>query len=133
MRRWGDRADQDAIPAEIAGVIGDLRRYFDGAEVDLSTVALDLSEASDALRRVWEETRWVGWGHTATYGEIARRVGTPGAARFVGRAMAMNPVPIIVPCHRVLASGDRLGGFSAYGGTVQKERLLVLERTRLAL
>ncbi|MCB1494628.1 MAG: methylated-DNA--[protein]-cysteine S-methyltransferase [Bauldia sp.] len=133
MARAGAAAGDGGVPAEIARVIADLRRYFDGEEVDFSAVALDLSEASDALRQVYEETRRVGWGHTVTYGEIARRIGSPAAARFVGRAMAMNPVPIIVPCHRVLASGDKLGGFSAFGGTVQKERLLVLERTRLPL
>ena len=59
--------------------------------------------------------------------ELARTIGEPGAAQAVGQAMAQNPVPVIIPCHRVLASGARLGGFSAPGGTVTKERLLVLE------
>jgi methylated-DNA-[protein]-cysteine S-methyltransferase len=71
------------------------------------------------------------WGQTATYGELARQVGSPGAARAVGQAMGHNPVPIIIPCHRVLAAGRKIGGFSAYGGAVTKERLLALEGVHL--
>ena len=64
---------------------------------------------------------------TASYGDIARRVGAPGAARVVGQAMASNPVPLIIPCHRILGGGNRMGGFSAPGGTATKARLLALE------
>ena len=81
--------------------------------------------------RVYEIARQIGWGETATYGELAARVGSPGAARGVGQALSRNPVAVIIPCHRILASGNKVGGFSAFGGTVSKERLLALEGVRL--
>ena len=67
-------------------------------------------------RAIYEAMRSLGWGQTATYGDLARQAGSPGAARAVGQAMGQNPVPIIIPCHRVLAAGRKIGGFSAYGG-----------------
>ena len=68
------------------------------------------------------------WGETTTYGTLAKAIGGgPETARDVGQAMAGNPVPLIIPCHRVLAAGGRLGGFSAPGGAVAKERMLALE------
>jgi methylated-DNA-[protein]-cysteine S-methyltransferase len=71
----------------------------------------------------------VKYGETATYGELARRAGLTGpeAARDVGAAMGRNPIPIVIPCHRVLAAGGKLGGFSAHGGPATKQRLLALE------
>ena len=78
-------------------------------------------------RQVYAAARCIPWGQTVSYGELARRTGAPDAARAVGHALSRNPVPIIVPCHRVLAKGHRIGGFSAYGGAIAKERLLALE------
>ncbi len=86
---------------------------------------------SEERRRIYDAARALRWGETASYGEVARRAGIPRGAQAVGRAMAANPLPIVIPCHRVLAAGDRLGGFSAYGGALTKERLLVLEKARL--
>jgi len=83
--------------------------------------------------RVYEIARQIGWGETATYGELAARVGSPGAARGVGQALSRNPVAVIIPCHRILASGNKVGGFSAFGGSVSKERLLALEDVRLGV
>jgi methylated-DNA-[protein]-cysteine S-methyltransferase len=79
--------------------------------------------------RIYDELRAVGFGKTITYGELARRIGASGpeAPRVVGQAMGSNPVPVIIPCHRVLAAGNKLGGFSAPGGTATKEKLLALE------
>ena len=114
-------------PPAIAAAIGRLRAYFDGEPMDFSTVVLDLGGESDFHRGIYAATRAITWGRTATYGELASRVGQPGAARAVGHAMARNPLPIVIPCHRVLASGNRIGGFSAHGGTLTKERLLWLE------
>jgi methylated-DNA-[protein]-cysteine S-methyltransferase len=126
--RWGRSTDR--LPPAISQVIGELQGYLAGNKTEFLSLILDLTEASEFHRRVYEATRSVGWGKTASYGEIARKVGSPGAARAVGGALARNPVAIIIPCHRVLASGQRLGGFSAHGGTSVKVRLLALEGLR---
>ena len=99
--------------------------------IDFADVALDLGSVGDFQRRIYDATRALVWGQTATYGDLARQAGSPGAARAVGQAMGHNPVPIIVPCHRVLAAGRRIGGFSAYGGALTKERLLAMEGIHL--
>ena len=78
-------------------------------------------------RAVYRAARAIGPGETATYGELADRIGSPGQAREVGGAMARNRFPLIVPCHRVVAAGGRLGGFSAPGGPALKRRLLAIE------
>lgn len=114
-------------PRAIARLIEALQSYFEGHAVDLRGVELDLDRASPFHRKVYEAARGIDWGRTSSYGRLASEVGAPGAARAVGQAMARNPVPIIIPCHRVLASGARMGGFSAYGGTLTKKRLLALE------
>lgn len=117
-------------PQPIAQLIADIRRFVKGRAVDFSAVALDLTPVADPFHRtVYDALRKVRWGETATYGELARRAGAtePEAARQVGQAMARNPVPVIIPCHRVLASGNKIGGFSAPGGASTKERLLALE------
>ncbi len=125
--RQVDREKVDVPPRAIGELIGQLVAYFAGQQVDLSGVAVDLSRVPAFHRSIYCALRKVGWGETATYGELARRAGAPGAARAVGQAMGRNPVPIIIPCHRVLAAGGRIGGFSAYGGALTKERLLALE------
>jgi methylated-DNA-[protein]-cysteine S-methyltransferase len=120
----------EAPPPPIARLIADIRRLVEGRAVDFSSVALDLTSVTDPFRRkVYDALRKVAWGQTATYGELARLAGSsePEAAREVGQAMGRNPVPIIIPCHRVLASGNKIGGFSAPGGASTKERLLALE------
>ena len=89
---------------------------------------LDLEGRNAFSRTIYDLLRTVGWGQTTTYGELARRAGRrPEAARAVGQAMGSNRIPVIIPCHRVLASGQKIGGFSAPGGTLTKERLLALE------
>jgi methylated-DNA-[protein]-cysteine S-methyltransferase len=120
------RASQ-AAPAEIDRLIADVQCYMSGHGVDFAAVALDLTGVETFHRKVYEAARAVPWGRTVSYGELARQTGSPGAARAVGQALSRNPVPIIIPCHRVLAKGHRVGGFSAHGGTVTKERLLALE------
>ena len=81
-------------------------------------------------RRVYAVARAIAPGTTLTYREVAARLGEPDAARAVGQALARNPIPIIVPCHRVVACGGKPGGFSAPGGIVTKFRLLDLEGVR---
>lgn len=119
-------------PPAVAAAIARLRAYFDGAETDFSDLAVELpAKTGEERRRIFDAARRLAWGETASYGDIAKRAGLDGGARAVGQAMAANPLPIVIPCHRVMAAGDRLGGFSAYGGVLTKERLLVLERARL--
>ena len=82
-------------------------------------------------RRVYEIARTIPPGMTLSYGDIAERVGAPGAARAVGQALGRNPFPIVVPCHRVLAAGGKIGGFSAQGGVITKRRMLAIEGAQL--
>ena len=120
-------------PAEVAEVIEAVRRYFEGAQVDFGGVRLAVDEPDPFIARVYAAVRALGWGETTTYGALARALGAgPEAARDVGQAMAHNPVPLIIPCHRVLAAGGKLGGFSAPGGAGTKRRMLEMEGVALA-
>ena len=115
-------------PPDVAAVIGLTQRYFAGEPIDFSDVELDLGSEQEFFRRIYEALRKIGYGKTTTYGALAKELGAgPEAARDVGQAMARNPVPLIIPCHRVLAAGNKLGGFSAPGGTDSKIRMLALE------
>jgi methylated-DNA-[protein]-cysteine S-methyltransferase len=116
-----------ATPPAIDEVIRHVQRFMTGQSVDFAAVVIDLTDAGLFERKVYAAARCVRWGQTVSYGELARQIGSPGAARAVGQALGRNPVPIIIPCHRVLAIGHRIGGFSAHGGPVAKERLLALE------
>jgi methylated-DNA-[protein]-cysteine S-methyltransferase len=98
-----------------------------GEPDDLRDVPVDFGAAPEFSRQVWELTRSVTPGHTTTYGDIATRLGYPHASREVGQALGRNPVPVIVPCHRVLGAGGKLVGFSAPGGVGTKLRLLAIE------
>jgi methylated-DNA-[protein]-cysteine S-methyltransferase len=117
----------DGAPAPIAQAITDVQRYMNGESTDFAAAVIDLGEVEAFERAVYAAARTIPWGRTLSYGELAAQTGAPGAARAVGHALSRNPVPVIIPCHRILAKGDRLGGFSAYGGTLTKERLLALE------
>lgn len=119
-------------PTEILAAIDAAIRYFAGERIDFSDVQVDLGRQSPFFARVYEQVRTLGWGKTTTYGAIASALDAgPEAARAVGQAMAANPVPLIVPCHRVLAAGGRIGGFSAPGGSLSKARMLELEGVAL--
>ncbi|MBI2852222.1 MAG: methylated-DNA--[protein]-cysteine S-methyltransferase [Chloroflexi bacterium] len=116
----------DAIesPDCFADLIKRLTVYFGGSRV-LFHDRLDLGDATPFQRKVWEAARLIPYGETRSYRWVAERIGRPGAARAVGQALAKNPLPIIIPCHRVVASSGELGGFS--GGLQMKDRLLRLE------
>jgi methylated-DNA-[protein]-cysteine S-methyltransferase len=101
--------------------------YGEGEAEDFLDVPLDLSGLTDFQQRVSVACRQIVRGQTSTYGELAFRVGAPRAARAVGRVMACNRLPIVIPCHRVLGAAGRLGGYSAPGGLVTKRALLRLE------
>jgi len=120
-------------PAWLEPTVADLRRYFSGEETAFPDASLDLESVPDFHQALYREMRKLGWGETLTYGELATRVGMPGAAQSVGQAMGRNPIPVIIPCHRILASGNTLGGFSAPGGTRTKLKLFAIEGIRLGL
>ena len=128
LRRRLPDAAPGTPPPGVAKVIEAARRYFAGEKVDFSDVRLDLDGQDEFFRRIYAALRRVGWGATTTYGALAKELGAgPEAARDVGQAMAKNPVPLIIPCHRVLAAGGKVGGFSAPGGATAKIRMLELE------
>ncbi len=107
------------------GVLTDkLRRYFEGREVTFDE-PLDPQVGTDFQRRVWAAARAIPRGKTRTYGQVARMAGSPRAARAVGQAMARNPRPIVVPCHRVVGSDGSLTGYG--GGVEMKRRMLEME------
>jgi methylated-DNA-[protein]-cysteine S-methyltransferase len=122
FERWGKEQSYD--DPRLDGLKRKLQQYFDGQRV-LFDEPLDLTGATAFQRRVWSAVRDIPYGETRSYGQIAHQVGSPGAARAVGQAMAANPLPIIVPCHRVIGSGGNLRGFG--GGLDLKRRLLEME------
>jgi methylated-DNA-[protein]-cysteine S-methyltransferase len=114
-------------PAWLAAAVDGIRRLLSGQPADLTGVPLDLATVPPFLRSVLIEARSIPAGVTETYGHLAGKVGRPGAARAVGQAMARNPVPLLVPCHRVVGASGAMCGFSAAGGVLTKRRLLDLE------
>jgi methylated-DNA-[protein]-cysteine S-methyltransferase len=124
-------AVQAEPPPAIQRVIDAVTALLRGERTDLAFVPLDMEGLPDFHRRVYDVARTIPPGATMTYGEIAARLGDPGSARAVGQALGRNPIPVIVPCHRVLAAGGRRGGFSAPGGTTTKLNLLAIEGAQL--
>ncbi|MBU0640822.1 MAG: methylated-DNA--[protein]-cysteine S-methyltransferase [Planctomycetes bacterium] len=124
IRREYAGADEDqALMPQLAD---ELRRYFAGEAIEFHA-RLDWSAGGPFASAVWRACRQVRYGRTVTYKSLAERVGRAGAARAVGTAMARNPWPIVVPCHRVLRSDGSLGGYSGAGGVGFKRRLLAME------
>lgn len=131
LRRGIEAPSQGRPTASVSRAIVALQRYFAGRRIDFVDLDLDLSGLPLFHARAYEALRRIGWGETTTYGALATQVDSPGAARAIGQAMGRNPLTIIIPCHRVLAGGRKIGGFSAYGGALAKERLLTMEGVRL--
>jgi methylated-DNA-[protein]-cysteine S-methyltransferase len=123
-------ATAEAPPAAVQQAIAAIVALLGGQPVDLRAIALDWRGIGPFERQVYEVTRAIPPGATLTYGEVAARVGSAGAARAVGHALGRNPFAIIVPCHRVLAAGGKAGGFSARGGASTKLRMLAIEGVR---
>ena len=121
------QAGEQPAPPAIAAAITRIVALLAGARDDLRDLVLDLDDIPEFQRRVFATARAIAPGDTITYGELARRLGTPGAARAVGQALGANPFPIVVPCHRIVAANGRLGGFSAPGGARTKLRMLQIE------
>ena len=89
------------------------KQYINGEKVCFKRIPLDLDKGTQFQKSVWDTARKIPFGKTLSYGEIAERIGRPKSARAVGNAMGKNPVPVIIPCHRVIASNGSLGGFSS--------------------
>jgi O-6-methylguanine DNA methyltransferase len=109
-------------------IVDRLKAFARGEPERFDDVPIRLDDMTNFQRRALHQCRELHWGETASYGSIARRAGRPQAARAVGTAMAKNPVPLIIPCHRVV-SASGLGGFSAPGGCHTKQKLLHMEST----
>lgn len=120
-------ASEAPPPPDVQRALDAIVALLRGEAIDLSHVRLDMTGVPQFHRRVYDVARTIPAGTTISYGEIARRLGAPGSARAVGQALGHNPFPIVVPCHRVLATGGEAGGFSASGGVTTKLRLLSIE------
>jgi methylated-DNA-[protein]-cysteine S-methyltransferase len=121
--------DLVADPAPVPGLYTrPLARYFEGEQEDFAVIPLDLRGTEFQLR-VWTALREIPWGRVRTYGGIAQEIQSPRATRAVGQANHLNPVPVVVPCHRVVEAGHHLGGYG--GGVDRKQFLLELEGVRL--
>jgi len=123
-------AREAAPPSELCAVIDGIVALLEGRPSDLSAAPLDLARLTEFDRSVYAVARSIAPGETLTYGQVAARLGDPALARAVGRALGRNPFALVVPCHRVLSTDGRLGGFSASGGATTKRRLLLIEGAR---
>ena len=125
----GGRRRADGENKDLQITAKEFAHYFEGKRVKFSA-KLDLSGLSPFAQTVLRALAKVPYGKTITYGELARRAGSPKAARAVGSILASNPLPIVIPCHRVIAGEGSLGGFRAPGGLKLKRKLLRMERAR---
>lgn len=127
MRKWCGPAPDASPPAAVQAVIERLQAALQGNGDTLQDVVIDEEGVPPFHRRVYAAARAIPPGTVTTYGEMARALGEPGAARAVGQALGHNPFAPLVPCHRILAAHGGSGGFSAEGGTLTKLRLLEIE------
>ncbi len=124
--------DASPPPPEIAAILARVQRHLRGEPQDFSDVRYDFARVPEFHRAVLRATLDVKSGHTATYGAIAAALGQPpGASRAVGTALGANPWPLLIPCHRIVAAGGKMTGFSGPGGVETKVKLLALEGARL--
>jgi methylated-DNA-[protein]-cysteine S-methyltransferase len=121
---FGEPATPQGDARAVASAAIQLEQYFAGERTEFE---LDIElHGTPFERRVWDEVRAIPYGETASYAEIARRVGSPSACRAVGRANGRNPIAVIVPCHRVVGADGSLTGYA--GGVEMKRALLELEQ-----
>ena len=126
LRRFAPEATREEAYAPNRSAIGQILEYLEGKRVRFN-LSLDLRGTQFELS-VYRELERIPYGETKTYSEVARAVGRPKAFRAVGNANAANPLPLVIPCHRVVAVGGKLGGYG--GGASMKKQLLVMERAR---
>ena len=129
LTRQSPRKAKQQPPRQLTDLVERLQAYFNGNKGTFRDDKLDLSAAKPFQVKVWEITRLIPYGETRSYRWVAEQIGQPAAARAVGQALARNPLPVIIPCHRVVASDGKLGGYS--GGLETKKTLLRLENVNL--
>ncbi|WP_095090940.1 methylated-DNA--[protein]-cysteine S-methyltransferase [Mesorhizobium sophorae] len=130
MRHAGVSAST-AQPPWAVDLIASIKAYAAGEDVDFTGVPVDLDGVDDFRLAIYDAARKLGYGETTTYGELAKRAGHGGLPRETGAALGANPVPLVIPCHRILAAGGKIGGFSAPGGSNTKEKMLAMEGVRV--
>ncbi len=127
----GKRFEDGTAPGWVGELVEAIKAYAAGETVDFSTVPVDLDGVDDFRLAIYDAARKLAFGETTTYGELARRAGHTGLARETGAALGANPVPLVIPCHRITAVGGKIGGFSAPGGSATKEKMLAMEGVRV--
>lgn len=118
-------------PPWVADLIEAIKAYAAGGTVDFSAFPVDLTGVDAFRLAIYDAARKLAFGEVTTYGELASRAGHAGLARETGAALGANPVPLVIPCHRIMAAGGKIGGFSAPGGSATKKRMLGLEGVRV--
>lgn len=126
-RLWPAATEESTLTRQAADLMA---RYWAGERVDFG-LPVDEERFTPFQREVYRVVRGIGYGETLSYAGVAVLAGSAGAARGVGTAMARNPLPVIIPCHRVIGAGGAMGGYSAPGGVLSKRRLLTMEGVRL--
>ena len=132
MRRRFPDAPELSPPVDVAKAIEGVTALLVDGATDLAFIAIDLTGVPDFYRAVYEIAVAIPPGSTLTYGEVAGRVGDPGAARAVGQALGQNPIAVVVPCHRVVGANGKPGGFSGGDGVATKMKLLAIEGAPIA-
>lgn len=122
-----DPAEPGFPDGPLASLPDRIKRYAKGEKEDFSDVPLDLEDVPIFNRQAYAELVKIAYGETTTYGAIARTLGDVALSRAVGQAMGANPIPLVIPCHRVLGADGKTGGFSSPGGVTAKMRMLALE------
>lgn len=127
----GRRFEDGTAPGWAGELIEAIKAYAAGETIDFSDVPVDLDGVDDFRLAIYDAARKLAFGETTTYGELAKRAGHTGLARETGAALGANPVPLVIPCHRITAAGGKIGGFSAPGGSATKEKMLAMEGVRV--
>lgn len=131
QRCAAELVDAEDVPSWLTKLIAKIKRFAAGKVVDWGEVPLAFGKQSDFQKKVQRACQKIPRGEVRSYGELAAAAGSPGAARAVGSVMRMNRFPLVIPCHRVVASGGKVGGFSCPAGVEMKEKLLALEGVKL--
>ena len=127
IARNSGAARSSELPLQVANITNKVLKHLNGELQDFRDIPVDLSFAGPFVQRVCEAAREIPVGQTVSYADLATTLGRPSLARAVGRALGRNPIPLIIPCHRVMAAHGKPGGFSAHVGRVTKAKLLAIE------